>query len=75
MRNDWKVSSVMWALEEVCDRIMEIYIMRGVVIYSPHQSHSCDQNNESEMKSSCGTCVCAGGGGVVVVKTCRVLVE
>ena len=55
MRVDWKVSSVMWALEEVCDRIMEIHIMRGVVIYSPHHNHSCDQTSESEMKRSCGT--------------------
>jgi hypothetical protein len=63
MRNGWKVSSVVRALEEVCDSMMEIHIMRGVVIYSRHQSHSCDQISESEMKSSCGTCVCLWVGG------------
>jgi len=51
-------------LEGVCDRIMEIHIMRGVVIYSPHQSHSCDQTSDGKMKSSCGTCRGGGGGGV-----------
>ena len=54
--NDWKVSIVMWALEEVSDRIMEINTMRGFVMYSPHQSHSGDQTSEDEMEDSCGTC-------------------
>jgi len=51
------------SIEGVCDRIMEKHITRGVVIYSLQQSHSCDQSNEGETKSSCGTCGGGGGGG------------